>query len=106
MHLQERGKTTVLRDLIRQISSGIKEIKFIALNVGVVDERGEIAALYKGIPQNEIGVKTDVIENVHKSIGIRMLIRSMAPRVIVADEIGNEDDENLKFEEIFEEDLQ
>lgn len=86
------GKTTVLRDLIRQISSGIKELKFKAINVGVVDERGEIAALYKGIPQNDIGVKTDVIENVHKSIGMRMLIRSMAPRVIVADEIGNKDD--------------
>ena len=86
------GKTTVLRDLVRQISSGIKEIKFKAINVGVVDERGEIAALYKGIPQNDIGVKTDVIENVHKSIGMRMLIRSMAPKVIVADEIGNKDD--------------
>lgn len=86
------GKTTVLRDLVRQIASGIKEIKFKAINVGIVDERGEIAALYKGMPQNDIGVKTDVIENVHKSIGMRMLIRSMAPRVIVADEIGNKDD--------------
>lgn len=86
------GKTTVLRDLVRQISSGIKEQKFKALNVGVVDERGEIAALYKGAPQNDIGVKVDVIENVHKSIGMRMLIRSMAPNVIVADEIGNKDD--------------
>ncbi len=86
------GKTTVLRDLVRQISNGIKEMKFKAINVGVVDERGEIAALYKGVPQNDIGVKTDVIENVHKSIGMRMLIRSMAPKVIVADEIGNKDD--------------
>lgn len=86
------GKTTVLRDLIRQISSGVKEIKFKAINVGVVDERGEIAALYKGMPQNDIGIKTDVIENVHKSIGIKMLIRSMAPKVVVADEVGNKDD--------------
>lgn len=86
------GKTTILRDLIRQISSGIKEVKFKALNVGVVDERGEIAALYKGMPQNDIGIKTDIIENVHKSIGMRMLIRSMAPKIIVADEIGNKDD--------------
>lgn len=86
------GKTTILRDLIRQISSGIKDIKFKAVNVGIVDERGEIAALYKGIPQNDIGIKTDVIENVHKSIGMRMLVRSMAPKVIVADEIGNADD--------------
>jgi len=86
------GKTTILRDLIRQISSGIQELKFEAINVGVVDERGEIAALYKGMPQNNIGIKTDVIDNVHKSIGMPMLIRSMAPKVIVADEIGNADD--------------
>ena len=86
------GKTTILRDLVRQISSGIKNTKFKAINVGVVDERGEIAALYKGIPQNDVGIKTDIIENVHKSIGLKMLIRSMAPKVVVADEIGNTDD--------------
>lgn len=92
------GKTTLLRDIIRQISSGIKDIKFKGINVGVVDERGEIAALYKGIPQNDIGVKTDVIENVSKNVGIKMLIRSMAPQVIVADEIGNyEDVEMINF---------
>lgn len=67
-------------------------MKFKAINVGVVDERGEISALYKGVPQNDIGVKTDVIENVYKGTGIRMLIRSMAPKVVVADEIGNKDD--------------
>jgi len=86
------GKTTILRDLIRQISSGIKELKFKAINVGVIDERGEIAALYKVMPQNDVGIKTDIIENVHKSIGISMLVRAMSPRVIVADEIGNKDD--------------
>lgn len=67
-------------------------MQFLAINCGIVDERGEIAAMYKGIPQNDIGVKIDVIENIHKSIGIRMLVRSMAPKVIVADEIGNYDD--------------
>ena len=86
------GKTTLLRDITRQIASGIKDIKFKAINVGVVDERGEIAALYKGIPQNDIGIKTDVIENINKSVGMKMLIRSMAPKVIVADEIGGQDD--------------
>ena len=60
------------------------------MNVGLVDERGEIAALYKGSPQNDIGIKTDVIDNVSKSLG--MLIRSMSPEVIVADEIGNLED--------------
>lgn len=86
------GKTTILRDLVKQISSGIKSLKFKGINVGVVDERGEIAALYKGVPQNEIGIKTDVIDNIPKSLGVKMLIRSMAPKVIVADEIGTLED--------------
>lgn len=86
------GKTTILRDLVKQISSGIKNLKFKGINVGVVDERGEIAALYKGVPQNEVGIKTDVIDNVSKNIGMKMLIRSMAPQVIVADEIGTVED--------------
>lgn len=86
------GKTTLLRDIIRQISNGIKIIKFKGLNIGLVDERGEIASLYKGVPENEIGIRTDVIENVSKGTGMRMLIRSMAPKIIVADEIGNKDD--------------
>lgn len=67
-------------------------MKFKALNVGVVDERGEISALYKGIPQNDIGVKVDIIENVSKDIAMNMLVRSMAPKVIVADEIGSRSD--------------
>lgn len=92
------GKTTIIRDIIRQISTGIKEIKFLAINVGVVDERGEIASLFRGIPQNEIGIKTDIIDNVPKHLGMKMLIRSMAPKVIVADEIGsNEDIEAIKY---------
>ena len=89
---QECGKTTILRDLIRSLSSGIKEIKFKAVNVSVVDERGEIGALYKGKPQNDLGVKVDILENVSKAIGINMLVRTMSPRIIVVDEIGNIED--------------
>ena len=84
------GKTTLLRDLIRNLSNGMEQINFHGINVGVVDERGEIAAMYRGIPQNDIGVRTDVIDNISKSIGMSMLLRSMSPKVIVADEIGNE----------------
>lgn len=92
------GKTTAIRDIIRQLSSGIKDIKFLAINVGIVDERGEIAALYKGNPENDIGIKTDVVENVSKSKGLEMLIRSMAPKVVVADEIGKQEDiEAIKY---------
>jgi len=86
------GKTTMLRDLIRQISSGIAEKDFKGLNVSVVDERGEIAAMYKGEPQNDVGIKTDVLDNIPKAIGMKMLIRSMTPEVICADEIGTSED--------------
>lgn len=82
----------MLRDLIRNISTGIEAINFEGMNIGVVDERGEIAALYKGIPQNDIGIRTDVLENIPKPIGIKMLIRSMAPQIIAADEIGTKQD--------------
>ncbi len=80
----------MLRDLIRRISTGIKDLKFDGINVGLVDERGEIAAMYNGIIQNDVGIRTDVLANIPKSIGMRMLIRSMSPKVITADEIGNE----------------
>ena len=82
----------MLRDLIRNISNGIKEIGFGGMHVSVVDERGEIAALYKGIPQNDLGIRTDVLENIPKPIGIKMLIRSMSPQIIAADEIGTNED--------------
>ena len=79
------GKTTVLRDLARQLSDkGIK--------IGIADDRGEIACLYRGIPQNNIGVQTDVLENASKSEAIVMLLRSMSPQIIITDEIATLDD--------------
>ncbi len=93
-----KGKTTMLRDIVRQISNGIKEINFVGKTVGLVDERGEIAACYRGIPQNDVGVRTDVIENVSKDLGMRLLIRSMSPDIIACDEIGNSHDiEAIKY---------
>lgn len=82
------GKTTMLRDLIRLVSNGIERANFIGKTCGIVDERGELAAMYKGVPQKDIGIRTDVIDNVGKAQGMRMLIRSMAPEVISCDEIG------------------
>ena len=70
----------------------MEKLNFSGINVGLVDERGEIAAMYKGIPQNDIGLRTDVLDNIPKSIGMRMLIRSMSPKVISADEIGSNDE--------------
>ena len=66
-HHQEFGKTTVLRDLILKISTGIEKLNFMGINVGLVDERGEVAAMYKGIPQNDIGLRTDILDNVPKA---------------------------------------
>ena len=86
------GKTTILRDLIRKLSNGIEQINYHGINIGVVDERGEIAAMYRGIPQNYVGIRTDVLDNVTKALGMTMLIRSMSPKVIVADEIGNKNE--------------
>ena len=85
------GKTTLLRDIVRQISNNGK-------NVGIVDERSEIAACYRGIPQNDIGIRSDVMDGVYKSDGIKMLVRSMKPDFIATDEIGTEEDiEAIKY---------
>lgn len=86
------GKTTILRDAIRKLSNGIKEINFRGRTIGLVDERGEIAAMYKGIPQNDVGIRTDVIDSISKDKGMHMLVRSMSPEIIACDEIGNVED--------------
>ena len=86
------GKTTIIRDLAKKISDGISQINFRGIDVSIIDERSEIAAMNKGIAYNDVGIRTDILDNVPKSIGIRMAIRSMAPKVIIADEIGNKDD--------------
>lgn len=79
-----KGKTTMLRDLVRELS---KE-----KNIGIVDERSEICSMYNGVPQKDLGEKIDIIENVKKSIGLKMLVRTMAPDIVVADEIGTLED--------------
>lgn len=84
------GKTTLLRDIIRNISNGC--IGYSGQNVGVSDERSEIAASYLGVPQNDVGIRTDVMDGMPKSYGIMMLIRTMSPKVIAVDEIGTSKD--------------
>lgn len=89
------GKTTVLRDMIRQLSNGMEG--FRGKNIGLIDERSEISAMYKGTPQNDIGIRTDVMNNCLKHIGIRMMIRSMGSQIIATDEIGGiRDEEAIK----------
>ena len=84
------GKTTLLRDLIRQISEGNEFIK--GMSVGVVDERSEIAGCYRGVAQNHLGIRTDVLDGCPKAEGMIMLIRSMSPQVVAVDEIGTAED--------------
>lgn len=73
------GKTTFLRDLVRQVSD-------LGCNVSVVDERQEIAAVYNNIPNFDVGINTDVMSMAPKSVGMRMMLRSMSPSVIAVDE--------------------
>jgi len=84
------GKTTLLRDIIRQISNGNGENE--GVNIGVVDERSEIAACHLGIPQNDLGIRTDVLDCCPKAGGMLMLVRSMSPKMIAVDEIGSRED--------------
>ena len=89
------GKTTLLRDMVRNVSNGIYENdiwKHKGITVGLADERSEIAASYLGVPQNEIGIRTDVMDAMPKTYGIMMLIRTMSPKVVAVDEIGSPED--------------
>ncbi len=82
------GKTTLLRDIIRNISNGMPELGFKGLKVGVVDERSELAGMYNSCPQNNMGIRTDVLDGCYKKDGIQILIRAMSPDVIATDELG------------------
>lgn len=84
------GKTTLLRDSIRALSNG--DAYGVRLKVCVVDERSEIGASCHGIPQNDLGPRTDVLDGCSKAEGIQMFIRSMSPQIIAVDELGTEND--------------
>lgn len=91
----QHGKTTLLRDLARQISLGSwrhPEAKWPGLKVGIIDERSEIAGSQKGVPSFDVGPRTDVMDACPKAEGIMMMIRSMSPDVIIVDEIGRPED--------------
>ena len=84
------GKTTLLRDMIRQISNGNGWIN--GMSVGGVDERSELGGCYMGVAQTQLGIRTDVLDCCPKAEGMIMLIRSMGPEVIAVDEIGTAED--------------
>ena len=85
------GKTTLLRDLIRNLSDG-SNMRKQGYQLGLVDERSEIAACHMGVPQNNIGKNTDVYDSCPKVTGINYLVRSMSPEVIAVDEVASSED--------------
>lgn len=91
----QHGKTTLLRDLARQISTGTQGKKTgnrPGLKVGIVDERSEIAGSKRGIPAFDVGPRTDILDGCPKAEGMMMMIRSLSPDVLIADEIGRSED--------------
>ncbi len=80
------GKTTVLRDLVRQLSDRLRQ------TVSLIDERYELASSYHGTPQFEIGSTTDVLSGVPKAAAVSLLVRTMRPQWIALDEITEASD--------------
>ncbi|MGN0632665.1 MAG: stage III sporulation protein AA [Oscillospiraceae bacterium] len=78
------GKTTVLRDLCRSLS------EFYRLSV--IDERGEIASVYEGQQQNDVGLRCDIFDSYKKSDAVMTAVRVMSPQMIVCDEIGSKEE--------------
>ncbi len=79
------GKTTLLRELIRLLSNG-------GYRVGLSDERSEIAAMHCGVPQLDVGCRTDVFDGAPKAIAVMTLLKCMTPNIVALDEITEEDD--------------
>lgn len=90
------GKTTLLRDIVRNLSDGFNLNK--GFKISLIDERSEIAGLYNGLPQMDVGIRTDVLDGCMKSDGIMMVIRAMSPDIIAVDEIGGSDEIQAIYE--------
>lgn len=86
------GKTTLLRDFARNISNGVNSLGLSGKKVTVIDERSEIGACYFGIPQMNLGIRTDILDNCLKREGLIMSVRSLSPEVLICDEIGTKGD--------------
>lgn len=89
------GKTTFLRDLIREVSNGNQYGG--GTHCCIIDERSEIAGSFRGVPQLDVGVRTDVLDGCPKAVGMMMVLRSMGPQVIAVDELGTVEDIQALF---------
>lgn len=89
------GKTTMLRDLARQLASGPR-----AVQTAIIDERGEIAACVKGVPQLDVGESADVLDRCPKEAAFPLLVRGMSPQLILTDELASADDANAVLDAV------
>jgi stage III sporulation protein AA len=96
----QTGKTTLLRDIARIVSTGDHKLGIAAQKVGIVDERSEIAGCLNGIPQLTFGPRVDVLDACPKAEGMMMMIRSMSPEVLIVDEIGRQEDSEAILEAV------
>lgn len=86
------GKTTILRDIARNISNGMPINSLMGKKVSIIDERSEIASCFNGIPQLDVGIRSDILDNCLKKDGMIMAIRSLSPDILICDEIGTDGD--------------
>jgi stage III sporulation protein AA len=96
----QTGKTTMIRDIARLVSTGVEQKSIMPAKVGVIDERSEIAGCVNGVPQHTFGPRLDVLDACPKAEGMMMMIRSMSPDVLVVDEIGRQEDCDAVLEAI------
>ena len=89
------GKTTFLRDLVREVSNGNEYGN--GMHCCIIDERSEIAGSFRGVPQLDVGVRTDVLDGCPKAVGMMMVLRSMGPQMIAVDELGTVEDIQALF---------
>ncbi len=94
------GKTTILRDIVRQLSRGNPDLGCKGMQVAVADERSELAGTRRGLIQHDLGPRVDVMDGCPKAIAMLNLIRGMAPQVLVTDEIGRMEDADALAEAV------